>query len=105
MADINTPQAIQFCNTQIRPAADKFAQLYREAKRIQDEYNALGMSTTIPNTTDTVIDGAVTDGRPVITGQLVTAFVGGLKQFTDTMEANANQLLDLTLQISPNPGN
>lgn len=103
MADINSAQAIAVCNTQIRPTADKFAQLYHAAKRILEENSALNIAALIPNTTDTVADGAVTDGRPVITGALVTSFVAGLTQYVTTLEANDNELLNIVLQIAPNP--
>lgn len=103
MSDINSPQAVQFCNTQVRTGADKGAQLYHMSKRILEQYDAQNMASAIPDTLDVVADGSVTDGRPVITGAMVTAFMGALQQYVETVEANDNQLLKLILQIAPNP--
>lgn len=103
MADITSQQAVSFCTGHVRPAADKFIALYHDAKRITEEFHALELGATITDTEDPIVDGAVTDGRPVITGALVNAFMSGLAQYIATLETNENQLLNLTLKIAPNP--
>lgn len=101
--DINSPQAVSFCNAPLRTTADKAGQFYHTAKRVLEEFGALNLGDVIPNTSDVVQDGAVSDGRPILTGALVNAFMSGLTQYVSTLEANDNQLLKIVLQIAPNP--
>lgn len=103
MADITSSQAVSFCNSQVRTTADKGGQFYHTAKRVLEEWAALSLADTIPNTSDIVADGAVSDGRPILTGALVNALMAGLTQYVSTLEANDNQLLKIVLQIAPNP--
>jgi hypothetical protein len=99
---INNPQAIAFVNGQLRPLAKRFADLYHEAKRVQAVYDALGLGAIIPAKDDIVADGAVSDGRPIVTGLNVSAFLQGLAQYTSTIEQNDSYLLKKVLQIAPN---
>jgi len=105
MADITNAQAITFSNEQIRPAANSLAQLYYEAKRVSQQWTALGMSSLITNSVDdTMIDGAATDGRPLIDGADVNNIVNRLTEFITDMEASGNAKLNTVLAVAPNPG-
>lgn len=102
MADITNPQAVKFCNEQIRPAADAYAKAYYRFKQVLQVYSAQGIASLIPNTADVVIDGSATDGRAQITGAKVTGFVNQVSSFTTDLEANTNAKLNVLLQIAVN---
>jgi len=106
MADITNAQAIKFANEQIRPAANDLAQLYYRAQRVVDQWHALGMSSLIPNSADdTVIDGAATDGRPIIAGADATNMITRLQEVVTDYEANSSAKLNTVLAVAPHPGN
>lgn len=102
MPDITDPQAVNFCNTKIRPAADRLAQAFNYAAAIIDEWNALGGSGLVPNTTDAVIDGAAQDGRPEITGAMANNIINRLSELQTDYEASSNAKLNTVLQVAVN---
>lgn len=97
---IDDPQAVKFCNEKIRPAADRYAQLYWTAKILLVEWNAAGLGTLIPNTADVVVDGSVSDGRSPITGAMVNGFKSNLQLLVNDLEANAGIKLNGLTQIA-----
>lgn len=103
MPDITDPQAIVFSNEIARKAADLYAQAYYFAIQFQDQWATHGMGTLIPNTSDPIVDGSATDGRPPLTG----ADMALLKQRIDTLvsdlEANADTRLKHILAAAVNP--
>ena len=100
MAYITNVQAIQFCNEQIRPLANRMAQLYYDAKGVVDEWNANSLSAVIPNTSDVIVDGSATDGRPIITGAKATNIVTRAQEVIADYEASSNAKLNTVLQVA-----
>lgn len=100
---IDNPQAVKFCNEQVRTLADKYAQLYYAAKTVSDVYVAQGMAALIPNTADIVVDGSASDGRAQITGAKVTGFVNAANALITDLEASSDLKLNVLLQIAVNP--
>ena len=89
---ITDPSAILYCDTVIRPAADRLIQLYNWAKNAQAQFTAKSLSTLIPNdATDIVHDSAFAgDGRTVINGFDVNVVLSYLGSFITAMEASSN---------------
>ena len=107
MADITSPQAIKFSNEKIRVAADLLAQLDNFAAAMINEWDAAGGSSLIPNTSDVIIDGAATDGRPVITGAKANNIINRLSELRSTNAATglaigATGVRDTILQVAVN---
>ena len=103
MPDITNPQAVAFANGEVRVIADKYAQLYYALDAFLNEWNAQGIGTLIPNTADVIVDGSATDGRAQITGTKVNGLVTNLTALRTDLEANANQKLNVLLQVAVNP--
>lgn len=103
MADITDPTAVAFCNEKIRPAADRLAQAYFDAKAVIAEWNARGGTDFIANDLAAeVIDGAQDDGRPVIDGADVNNIINRLSEFVADMEANGGAKLNTVLAVAVN---
>ncbi len=102
MANITDTNAIRFCNTRVRPVADRIAQLYNAIIAIGNEYTALGISTLIPNDSSPIADGAATDGRPQIVGTDVANIVTIVTAIKTTLEATSNQKLNQVLRVGVN---
>lgn len=103
MADVTDPQAVRFCNERVRPAADRFAQLYYWCVSLRDEWTAQDIAGLIPNSTDVVLDGSATDGRPIITGADVHAVKDRVVEFLDNLDADTAAKLNEILAVSVNP--
>lgn len=103
MADITDPTAVAFSNEKIRVAADKLAQAYNFSNKVIDSWNALGGTALIPNTIDTIIDGAADDGRPVIQGIDVNNIINRLIELRDDYDAISSAKLNTILSVSVNP--
>ena len=103
MADITDPQAVAFCNEEVRTIADQYSQLYYKLDAFLNEWNAQNIGALIPNTADVVIDGSATDGRASITGAKVNGLVTNLTALRSDLEASANLKLNVLLQIAVNP--
>lgn len=104
MANITNTQAVTFCNSQVRVAADLMSQLYFTAKAIVAFWNANGMSAIIPNTTDVIIDGAANDGRQILTGIGATAIITEAMAVIAHYEASTNAVLNQVKQVAVNGG-
>ena len=98
---ITDVHAINFCTTRIRPAADLLHKTYLTAKSIVDQWNAQTLSATITNDASVVVDIASNNGWPVITGQMATAVITRLIEFTTDYEATNNAKLNTVLQVAP----
>ena len=103
MANIDNPQAVKFCNKNIRVAADKLAHAYYFAKATVDEWAANNMGEKIPVSNDIIDDGSTTDGRPVITGNDVTGMIYTLQDLIVEFEESNKTKLNSILKIAPNP--
>lgn len=103
MADITNAEAVKFCNEEIRPLADQYAQLYWACKTVAEAWAARGMGTLIPNTADVIVDGSATDGRAQITGAKVNTFATSVTALIGDLEASANAKLNILHQIAVNP--
>lgn len=103
MANIDNPQAVKFCNENIRIASDKIAQVYYFAKATVDEWVANNMGEKIPVSDDIIDDGSTTDGRPVITGNDATGMIYILQDMIAEFEELNKTKLNSILKIAPNP--
>lgn len=104
MPDITDPQAVTFCNEKIRRAADKLAQAYNFANQVVDEWTAHGGTDLVPNTSDPVVDGSATDGRPPIVGSDVSNIVNRLSELAADYEAASSAKLNTILAVAVNTG-
>lgn len=105
MADITDPQAVRFCNERVRLAADKFGQLYNWCVAVANEWAAQNIAGLIPNDTSPIIDGAQTDGRPLITGADVHTIKDRVAELISLLEASSNAKLNQILRVAVNPNN
>jgi hypothetical protein len=105
MSAITNPQAVGFCNNQIRPAADRFIQLYYWCKLTQQQWTAQGLAALLPNSTDNIVDGSATDGRTPITDGQVNILMNYVNTFITAMEASSsleyNQIAALAVNLLP----
>ena len=98
------PQAIRIANDNIRPAADRFGQLYNLMKAYQAEAVAEDWLALFPANSEIIEDGSATDGRAPITNQEVRDFIQTvITPYINFMEANSFVLRNLTLKIAVNP--
>lgn len=104
MADITNPQAVRFCNEKVRPMADVLSETYFTCKSIIAEWNAQGFGSVLlfSNTTDHVVDGSLTDGRPLITPAQVNNIITRCTEFVADYEAGSNAKLNTVLQVRVN---
>lgn len=103
MSLIDNPEAVAFCNSRLRPAYDRFAQLYYEAKGLYQEWTANGLGTIIAyDNADLVVDGSASDGRHPISGVDVNNFMTRLGELIADMEANTNAKLNTVLAGATN---
>ena len=102
MPNIN-PQAIRIANEKIRPAADRFGQLYNFLKALQAKAAADGWLALFPADGQTLTDGASVDGRTVITNAEVRQFITLANDYVTFMEQASNTNRNLALKIAVNP--
>lgn len=104
MANITDPTAVLFCNTQIRPTADRIVQLYWWAKAVKVLFLANpSLATLLPNDgTATVVDGSAQDGRSAITGADVNTLIANVNAFIVSMEATSSALLNAYTKVAVN---
>lgn len=104
MANITNPQAVLYCNTVIRPLADRMTQLYYEIVSAEAAFTAQGLNSIIPNDgTAQVVDGSATDGRSPITGADVNILLSNAGSISNGFTANTNLVLNQTLKVAVNP--
>lgn len=85
--NINTNvQAITFSNQKIRPMADLLYSAYLTAKAVVQAWNTQSVSSVIANDTNTINDGAATDGRSPITDAQATAIITRCMELISWME-------------------
>ena len=60
------------------------------------------MSTKFPNDASPVMDGAQTDGRPVITGAMVNNIVNRAQEIITDYEATSSAKLNTVAQVQVN---
>ena len=112
---ITNPIAIKFSNEKIRVVADLMAQLDNLGGSVLNEWNALGGTSLIPNTSDVIRDSASPnddvgtggDGRPVITGIKANNIINRLTELRSTNAASglamgATGVRDTILQVAVN---
>jgi hypothetical protein len=75
---------------------------YWSAKKLLSNWNALAMSTKFPNDASPVMDGAQTDGRPVITGAMVNNIVNRAQEIITDYEATSSAKLNTVAQVQVN---
>ncbi len=97
-----TPADITFCNQKIRPAADALVQLALSAQAIILLWNARGGTAAIPNDGTVIVDGSPADGRPPITGAMVSNIIARLSEFSTDQTANSNAKLDTEIAVAVN---
>lgn len=104
MADITDPQIVTFSNEKVRPAADRYAQLYWFSKIILIEYSASGIEAALAalNNSDVIIDGSETDGRTPITVGMIEGMMANLQLLVNDLEANSDVKLNGLTQIAVN---
>ncbi len=101
---IDNVQAVQFCNERVRQAADRFGQLYNWCVAVQNEWAAQGIGTLIPDdAAEEVLDGAQTDGRPIITGADVNTLAARVTEFISLLEDTGDEKLNQILKVAVNP--
>jgi len=109
MPTIDNPSVATFCNTGVRPVANGLAGAVLRAQSFMAQWNAKGMAKLIPNTADSIDDGAALDGssppdgRTPITGEDVNGLAAGIVQIMEVLEANNNALLNNLFKIATNP--
>lgn len=99
---VTNPTAITFCNTKVRPAADRLAKAYYGAKQVADEWYASGMDTIIQTGGGNVEDGASVDGRHIITADDVLLLITRLNELIADYQATSNAKLNTILKPAVN---
>lgn len=112
---ITSPVAIKFSNEKIRVAADLIAQLDNFASAVLNEWTANGGTALIPNTSAVLQDSAAPngvdatggDGRPVITGAMISNIINRLIALRSTsattgLAMGVAGVRDTVLQVAVN---
>lgn len=107
MANNTNAQAITFCNSKARPAADALTTAYLTLKTLISTWNAQNINAIIPNDANLVQDGATVasgtpDGRPPITDGQVQVLISNATTIINLLEANSNLILNQTMQVMVN---
>lgn len=103
MPEITDPQAIKFCNEQIRPIADRFMQLYWAGKSAAADFTADDLAGLFPNDDSIVVDGSAQDGRTPITGADVNIMLSHINAYAADMEATSNLKRNQIDKVAVNP--
>jgi hypothetical protein len=105
MPDVTDPEIIRFANEGLRPAMDRLAAAYLQAKALLSSYDASGLVSKIPPTADYLADGSDVDGRPRITAGGVLLSMENLRSLLahieQTPEGQPMSLIAGVLSISP----
>lgn len=99
---IDDPQAVRYCNEQVRVTADLMMSLYETCKRLKLNWDAHMLSQLIPNDNSPIEDGSATDGRPPITGAMVNNIINRAWEFTQDYEAGGDAKLMTVAQVAVN---
>lgn len=98
-------QAVRFCNEYARTRADQFAQTYYRTRIAINKWDAEGIAALIPNSaSEIIVDGAETDGRAIITGQMVHQLMESYaRPWMTDLDANTALKLNILLRLAVNP--
>jgi len=101
---IDNPQAVRFCNEQIRILADTLLTALRTAQAVREFYYAHPELETLfhQNVSEFVEDGSATDGRPRMTGNDVLALITRADELVADYQANSNAKLNTVLRAAVN---
>lgn len=98
------PQAIRIANEKLRPAADRFGQLYNSLKALQAEAQAEGWPALFAGGASNVLsDGSDVDGRTPVTDADISGLITMASAFITWMEASSNANRNLALKIAVSP--
>lgn len=93
MPDITNPQAVQFCNQELRRATSQIVSAFRTLRQLRADYAFKGIGPLVAGTTDLqnslVADGSATDGRTPITGYDVDLCMGKVGVLMDWVDSGA----------------
>ena len=105
MADITDPEAVRFCNDEVRRFNDLLVVAYRTAKQIKLDYDNKGMGAIFTNNSDVVVDGSATDGRHKVTTFDVNVVLARANEIITDYEASSNTKLNQAsaIAVSTNP--
>lgn len=84
---ITDPRVVRFANEKIRVTADTAASGYWTAKSLLTMWQTQGLAALIPNDSTVIDDGALVDGRPVMTGALLWAQIHICQSIISSFEA------------------
>lgn len=89
MPNITDVQVVKWANERARTLADQMTALYAHLVAYQADYAAQGIAAKIvaAGASNPVGDGAETDGRPVITGTMLTNFKAAVDQLKTAYDA------------------
>ena len=92
---LDSPQLIEFCNSDLRVVADRMKQLLSRTEQAYSTYNARNLGTVINDggSGNPVLDGSETDGRTICTGGDVYNFVTLLDDFNAFMTSGRRDVL------------
>lgn len=101
---IENVQAVRFCNEQARVFADALASAYWTAKAmVANYYSDPDLGTAFTNgIAETISDGAVIDGRPIITGNDALGIITRASELIADLEAGNNAKLNTVLALAVN---
>lgn len=101
---IDNAQAVAFSNQQLRQLGDAMASAYWTAKTVVANYYAdptLGTEYT-NGIAEEILDGAQTDGRPLVTGNDALGLITQAAAWVSTCEANGGAVLNVLLGYAVN---
>ena len=102
MPDITNPEAVKFCNEEVRLFNDLLVVVYRTAKQIKEDYTSKGLSAIFNSNSDVVIDGSAEDGRHTVTTFDVNTVMARASEIITDYEANTNLKLNQANAIAVN---
>lgn len=103
MAFNTNVQAISVSDTQMRPLADKLAQLYNLTKALQALAVANSWAALFPADGLTIGDTSATDGRNPITDTDLSNLIALVTSYINFMEASSFANRNLVNKIAVNP--
>lgn len=103
MPDITSPQAVRFCNEDVRPLADVMVGAYDSLKAFVAEWDANGLGAIITNTVDMIADNSDQDGRYQITGAKVNSMYTAANSLITWFETGTPTRISILRTIAVNP--
>jgi hypothetical protein len=101
MANNTNVQAVTFDNNYARVGSANVVSCYLTMKRVLQVWTGQSIATVIPNDANTLIDGAATDGRPIVLDSQIQTMIANMTTLVATFEANSNLILNQFLQVAP----